>query len=189
MNYRKIVLPAFILMAIVQMAVPASMIIRYETTLSSGKQFKFKTAPVDPYDAFRGRFVALNIEGNNAEVPTGTNFVAGEKVYGQINIDKKGFAFMDKVSREKPDSGDYLKTVVNYSANAGKVSLALPFNRYYMEEESAPLAEQAYNRRSNIITNDAYITVRILNGNGVIEGLFIGGKTILEYIKENPEKN
>ncbi len=47
-------LPAFVLVCLVQLAAPASMIWRHERTLANGLPFKFQTAPVDPYDAFRG---------------------------------------------------------------------------------------------------------------------------------------
>ena len=62
MDKKKILLVLFILVAIVQISFSASMIINREITLKSGKQFKFRTAPVDPYDAFRGRYVALTLE-------------------------------------------------------------------------------------------------------------------------------
>lgn len=51
-----------VLLCVIQLAVPAFMIVRREHALSMGRAFKFRTAPVDPYDAYRGRYVALNFE-------------------------------------------------------------------------------------------------------------------------------
>ena len=61
MKKRKLLITSFILLCLVQTAVPLSMIARREFTLRNGRVYKFKTAPVDPYDAFRGRFVALAV--------------------------------------------------------------------------------------------------------------------------------
>ena len=47
---------------VAQWAAPLSMIFRSERVLSGGQAFKFKTAPVDPVDAFRGRYIALNFD-------------------------------------------------------------------------------------------------------------------------------
>ena len=58
-----ILFPLFIVVAVVQIAAPASMILRRERALDRGERFLFRTAPVDPYDAFRGRYVAPSFRG------------------------------------------------------------------------------------------------------------------------------
>ncbi len=57
----KILIAAFFCVALLQIYTPVSMIIARESTLKEGVLFRFKTAPVDPYDAFRGRYVALRV--------------------------------------------------------------------------------------------------------------------------------
>ena len=49
----------FILVALAQIAVPASMIWKRQRTFREGRVWKFRTAPVDPIDALRGRYLAL----------------------------------------------------------------------------------------------------------------------------------
>ncbi len=45
--------------ALLQIGVAGSMVWQHATTLTAGRVWKFRTAPVDPVDAFRGRYVAL----------------------------------------------------------------------------------------------------------------------------------
>jgi len=40
---------------LVLLAYPAYMVYEQETVLAKGTLYKFRLAPVDPYDAFRGR--------------------------------------------------------------------------------------------------------------------------------------
>ena len=52
-------------LAIVMLAylyIPSSLIYRYEKISTEGTVFRFCPQPVDPYDAFRGRYVRLNLD-------------------------------------------------------------------------------------------------------------------------------
>ena len=57
----------FSMMVIAQLAVPCWMAYSMETVLLQGTPWRFKTAPVDPYDIFRGKFVALAVEQNKTD--------------------------------------------------------------------------------------------------------------------------
>ena len=51
-----------------------------------------------------------------------------------------------------------------------------------MDENAAPAAEVAYRARAADI--ESWVTVRILDGRAVIEELYIGGKPVREYLRE-----
>src|SRR5262249_61542714 len=60
---RRWLVPAlFGALCLAQIAVPVSMITRYEATLRRGTVFKGRTAPVAPVDAFRGRYVWFRLD-------------------------------------------------------------------------------------------------------------------------------
>jgi uncharacterized membrane-anchored protein len=172
---------------IVQLAVPISQIVRYELTLRKGQIFKFKTAPVDPYAAFRGRYVALGFEQNQAPVSGGKKIVRGKPVYASIEVGADGFARFSSISFEPPEDKPYLKARLSHVDNT-VARIELPFDRYYMEEHLAPAAEEAYRQHNLRGLQDAYATVRILNGIGVIETLFVAGKPITEFMREERGK-
>src|SRR5205823_4166257 len=49
----------FGVVALAQLAVPATMVWQRDQTLKQGRIWKFRTAPVDPVDVIRGRYIAL----------------------------------------------------------------------------------------------------------------------------------
>lgn len=177
----------FAVVAAVQLAVPGTLIFRHELALRTGQPYKFKTAPVDPYDAFRGRYVALNFEQRAAPGVAGEKLERGQKVCAHLEVDKDGFAKITRVTRRPPADKPYLRVHVLYG-DVGNISFELPFNRYYMEEHAAPAAEQAYwqnNRRGQ--PEPAYAFVRIRAGVGVIENLYVAGKPIAEVIRKSAQ--
>ncbi|UCD55711.1 MAG: GDYXXLXY domain-containing protein [Candidatus Omnitrophota bacterium] len=172
----------FCCVAVIQVATPISMIINKEMILKDGTQFRFKTRPVDPYDAFRGRYVALGIEQNNVVLTGSQKLQRGQMVYVCLGKDENGFAKIDKVTEKRPKGNAYIKSRV-WSIRSKKAYFRLPFNRYYMDEKAAPQAEIAYRKHSRRSKRDAYITVRVKSGNAVIEELYISGIPIKEFVK------
>jgi uncharacterized membrane-anchored protein len=161
------------------------MISRREIILTRGEQFKFRTAPVDPYDAFRGRYVALSIDKSFAPLSKGQKFRYGESVYALIGIDESGFAEITAVTDKRPEDQAYmLATVDYYGSKVDVVNLDLPIDRYYMEENAAAQAENIYREFSSRGKQDAYVSVRILNGLAVIESLFVGGQRIEDAVRQ-----
>lgn len=171
----------FVAVAAVQLFVPGYMIYEQETVLETGASYRFKTAPVDPYDPFRGRYVRLSMEATAAPVAPGEAFRRGERVFVLLGRDGEGFARLESVSRERPAQGDYLRLKVR-SVSGDSVHLAMPFDRYYAEETLAPAIEEAYRRHSRRERRSAFVVVRVRDGRGVIEALYIDNLPVGEYL-------
>jgi hypothetical protein len=171
----------FALMAAAQLAVPAWMIVNHEETLRTGELFKFRTMPVDPYDAFRGRYVWLRIEQDSLPVPLGVQWARGQEVFATIETDTNGFSKLGALRATRPDKLPYLMVRINqiYGQTA---YVHAPLDRFYMEESLAPAAEKAYREHSRATNRTAYITVRIRDGSSVIENLWIDGRPIHEFV-------
>ncbi len=178
MNIR---LTLFLLLAITQIAMPTSRILHKEYILHSGSVYSFATRPVDPYDIFRGRYVALSFEKVLVSVPKGVQCTEGQTVYGLIAEGEDGFAFFSEARMERPEKGDYLQTVADVCF-MDQVLLKLPFSRYYLDEDLAPEAEKAYERASRTGSQKAYVTVRVANGKAVLEELYIEGQPVRVYL-------
>ena len=160
------------------------MIVKRESTLKEGMPFRFKTAPVDPYDAFRGRYVALRVDAGKVTKTQGVDLKYGQKIYAQVDVDEQGFAKISKITIQKPQGLPYLVAKVAYPSG-NEVSLNLPIDRYYMEEKAAPRAEQVYREHSRRDKQDTYVIVKIKDGFAVIEGLYVGGQRIEEVVKQH----
>jgi uncharacterized membrane-anchored protein len=169
-------------LCVLQLGVPGFMIARREHVLNTGRAFKFKTEPVDPYDAYRGRYVALGFEAASAKgVSAPPDLTQGERVYALLGEDDKGFAKVVALSREKPAGGAYLKARVDYPLR-DEVRLRFPFDRYYMEEGKAPRAEWAYRQHSRRGVADASAVVRVLGSQAVLQALLVDGVPIEDFL-------
>ncbi len=173
---KKLILSALVILILAQILVPVYMIANKYDTLRSGIEYKFRVEPVDPYDAFRGRYLVISLTDiNRASI----NGKGGAKKYAVIKNNADGFADIDSFSDQKPDGVDFVKGKIQYG------SFRLPIDRYYMDEKLAPKAETIY--REN--RQEAYVTVRVKNGNVVVSGLFINGIAIEEYVKQQMEQD
>jgi uncharacterized membrane-anchored protein len=158
------------------------MILRREWTLRHGKPYKFRTQPVDPYDAFRGRYVALSLEPDAVAVATNQTFEYGTRLYAALEEGPDGFVRVSAVSSAPPVGKDYVKAKALWR-DKDKLRVQWPFDRFYMEETKAPAAERAYREHSRRGQQNAYVIVRVRHGMGVIENLFVGDKPMTEFLR------
>jgi len=184
---RGLIIGLFLCLSFIQITTPLSMIIRRESVLKAGAQFKFKTTPVDPYDAFRGRYVALRLEENYVPAVKEIKLSRGRTVYALITIDSQDFARFTAVVTARPSDKPYIQTKVLY-VTGDKVYLDLPIDRYYMEETSAPAAERIYQEHAQRGKQDAYVMVRIKDGFAVIESLYVGAQTIEDALRQERKR-
>lgn len=188
MNSKKIVLTAFILIALVQLYVPAKMILDKETVLEKGTEYKFKTAPIDPIDPFRGKYILLNYDENTVETQNKQNWEVGEIIYVSLSTDNAGFAKIKSISKEMPtDNPDFVKAKVSFLTENGsnKLTIDYPFNRYYMEESKAYDAEQIHRESQRDTNQITYALVSVRKGEAVLKDILINGTSIKEIVKQN----
>ncbi|MDD5571298.1 MAG: GDYXXLXY domain-containing protein [Bacteroidales bacterium] len=186
MNKKKLILTAFILVALAQLYVPAKMIFDKEDILAKGKEYKFKTAPIDPNDPFRGKYIALRYEENTFKVQNEGEWMSNETIYVILATDKDGFAKIHSVSKVKPQGNrDFVKAKVRYFTNSydKEINIEYPFNRFYMEEYKAPVAEKAYREALSDSAKVTYALIRIKDGDAVIKDVLIDGISINEIVK------
>lgn len=184
MNAFSIKFKLLLLLFVVQLAIPVWMIARGEQTLHSGKVFRFESQPVDPFDAFRGRYVTLNLSADDVllTVQDGSPPDKNESVYVTVETGADGYARLLQAFVTAPTQGDYLKIKVK-SVSDKQIRVALPFDKYYLEEKLAAAAEEAYRKHSSAnAKTKAYVTVKIKQGEGVLEELFIGDLPIRKFL-------
>jgi uncharacterized membrane-anchored protein len=172
-------LMVFALVACAQVAVPASLIWKRERTLQQGHLWKFRTAPVDPVDAFRGRYVALEFEVEAQEISLPPNVEDGQNVFVTLAPDIDGFARIDQVSSTPAPGNDFIEV-----RRVGK-TVSLPFDKYWVTERDAPAAEAAYRSQSSREKRNAFVTVRVFKGDAALEQLYLDGVPLGEYLRAN----
>ncbi len=176
-----------VLLGAAQVAVPVSMIVAREATLERGIAFKFETAPVDPVDALRGRFVALNFQERSVAVPPGLELERGQWVYVTVDVGADGLARFGDLYVERPEGeASYLRLRVLHPAT-GTASLRLPYDRYYLDEHLAPAAERAVWRTSRATSDEdaprSYALVRVRSGRAVLEDVLVGEERLMDVAR------
>lgn len=185
MNVRVALLIA---VGLVQLAVPGWMIFQQEQTLRLGKEYKFETEPVDPYDLFRGRYVALRFKAAEFESKGQSDLPSNGKVYVAVKPNEAGFAVVEQVSRTPLQGDNVFQATTTNRWRSKTLHLAFPFERYYMAETLAPQAEAAYraaNRRNS--SQQAWAVFRIWHGNAALADLIIDGEPIRDYLRDHPQ--
>ena len=114
---------------VLQAGIMAYMIVQREITLSRGERYKFKVAPVDPHDVFRGRFVTVDIEGDGPFI-TDTRLRRGMSLYPSLVVDHNGIASLTNPAVKPPDDVPYMKVKCRYSNVAMRESGIIITNFY-----------------------------------------------------------
>jgi len=191
----------FLVVVLAQLFVPAKMIWDREVVIDEGTVFKFKTAPIDPYDPFRGRYVRLNFDIDRYETTFSTGgWKRGEDIYVTLTTDSLGFAKIAAISHDRPaQENDYVLCTIGYVNNWDEsdlkvaslqfdqksyISINFPFERFYMQESLAQHAEDAYRSVRSEPDQVAYAQVTVIEGNAVLTNVFINGKPLVEWAKE-----
>lgn len=174
-----------------QLAVPLIMIRGREIILREGEVFRFITEPIDPIDAFRGRFIRLGIKDNYIR-GTPADFEdldPQQPIFATISTNTDGFAFFSEWSDSPSASAPYLKTKTLGEARIQKdeiwvysgVRIHVPFDRFYMDEVKAPAAEKLVAQPND--DEQCWVQVRVLNGKAAIENVFVNGQAISEFVE------
>lgn len=198
---RKLML--FALVALVQLAVPAWMIVGHERTIDRGESFEFEVRPVDPYDPFRGRYVRLALSPDRMPLPEESDDwrmpTPDELVYVTLGRDADGLATYEAVSNHPPTDTDAYLAVhalrggdFPSEGNEPRPALVLdtPFDRYYLNEDLAPEAERLVWPRRRDGEGDAdgpraaRLEVRVHRGRGVPVALTVDGRPVEELAAE-----
>ena len=191
--HKKLLFIAFILIAIIQLSIPAKNIYDQEHLIAHGKEFKFQTAPVDPNDPFRGKYITLSFKEVTIDVAHYEKWEKGEDVYACIEEDKNGFAKLIYATHQKPEQHKHyiLSTIQSVKTSMDEnniitnveIRIQYPFNRYYMEETKAKAAEDLYRESTTDQKTLTYALVNIKEGKATLRDVIIDDKSIKDVIK------
>lgn len=192
--YKKYLFSIFILIAIIQLGIPIKSIYDQEDIIKNGKEFKFQTAPVDPNDPFRGKYIALNFKEDTINVSPWEKWKQNDEVYASLEEDDNGFVNLIGISRSIPENQKHyilvkiqnIKNTMDEYNNVTNVRLQIlyPFDRYYMEESKAKAAENLYRESNANQKTLTYAIVNIKNGDATLRDVMIDGVSIKELVEE-----
>ncbi len=171
-----------------------NMIGQTEQVLKKGAVYRFLLEPIDPYDAFRGRYVRLFYAVQTVARPPDFTFPDNNtsQAYATLRTDSAGYAALKTVHRQAPRGQDYLPVTVYGHASEDSLLVYLPENLvyYYMNEKTAPTVENLVLQplpADSLRTVRASVDVRTLRGKAIVEMLYINDLPVQEYLRQHPQ--
>ncbi|UJF23819.1 GDYXXLXY domain-containing protein [Suttonella sp. R2A3] len=151
----------------------ANRIIQSERTLENGNVYRFQTVPVDPYDAFRGRYVRLHFALENTAHPLDSASCFGwssERMrWASLVRDEHNVAQIGGLYKEKPAQGDAIQVKLISCVEDDKGQINLTFDKFYANELLAPEIEQRFREHAE----ESYLHLRVRGRYAVPEKLEI----------------
>ena len=187
---------------IAQWAVPLASIRMHEEVIERGTQIRLAVTAPAPYDPLRGRYLRLRpVEIEVALDPAIASLKSGRKVWAQLEKGFDGLHHPRKITEQKPDHGDYVPLttlgaphakigpsgVVQPDANASKVRVEWPFDRFFVNEKIAPEAD-VWLRENSREKKTVVAELRVLNGESVLTNLEFDGLSFREVLKKSVQK-
>lgn len=149
--------------------------LKSEMALKMGDPYNIKIQGYDPYDPIRGKYIMFTIDTSEIKTSENIGNIQNRVCYVTLSKDKDGFYILDEAFLNKPEGVPYLKTLMhNYYDES--YYYESPFDSYFLAENISQNAEDVL--RENV--EDAYVTVSIWKGSGVVSGMYIDGKSIEE---------
>lgn len=175
---------AFLAVGALQIAVPFTQIARHERVLRHGRPYRFVGEPVDPADAFRGRYVAIRLAAATVTQNLDRALQSRPWLAAPIQVGADGFAWFGPLAAEPPRTGDWVRVRHRWSAK-DLMEVEPPCDRFYLPEPVAPEVEREYlqgaARRGT--GSPPVVVVRVLDGLGVVEDLELGGVPVREWLR------
>ena len=185
MNSKKVLLVIFIIVALVQLYVPARTVLTYEEVLAAGEEYKFKVTSIDQGVPFRGKNIVLHYDERTIKIKDGQIWTRGESIYVLLRKDSSGFAKILEVSKEKPEIEEgFVIAKVGLSDSFNKtMTIDYSFDKYYIEESKEDKIKLIY-KEAQQDTSLIYALVNIKNGESTLKDVMINDISIGKIAKE-----
>ncbi len=176
---------------------PIRLIMSFEYPGVQPGVYRFKAGAYDPYDPLRGRYIRLSLLPERLSIPDDVKISPGFKgdMLAVLTTGEDGFAAITELlpaGAVPPGGRDVIrvsKVYVRGTWKQGRLQrpyhyrFQLPFNRFYLNEELAPKAENLL-RGIKFPSNRVAALVKVYaNGNFMLEDLLVDGIPIRQYLK------
>jgi uncharacterized membrane-anchored protein len=177
----------FMVAVLALLSIPLYLILRSESMLADTDHlYKFKPVRmVDPHDPLRGNYLVLNFP-QQVEVDSNEHFSSGKNnIYVTVERDSLGYAHFNHGYKNKPQSPNYFTASTRFSRwDARHVWIEVPFDKYFIKESNAQLAEKVYLREMSDSNTNMYLEVSIRDGESLLKDVYIDSIPLSEYMNK-----
>jgi hypothetical protein len=181
---KKFTIPAFILMVAIQVIIPARIIQEKEKVIREGREFRFRINSVLPLIMGQNNSILLYYADNQYIVEDDSMWVRDEPVYVTLANDAEGFAIINNIYKSVPEfEEDYVLAHIDYAVpdTHDYVMIRFPFDRFYLDRPIDP-SWGYYIPPADSIAPVTSVAVRISEGQGVVQNVFVDGVPLAEYL-------
>jgi len=191
MKTKKLIISAFIVIAIAQLFVPWQMISQQPKLAETGVEFKFKIDSKAKSDnnwagaSIRGKYIWLKFEEDQMEIVNKKEWEQIQSAYVLFTKDSLGFAKIEAVTKTRPpNSIEWVKarTWVHWK-DSTSLHLEYPFNMYYFKDANPKEVESIIKNGLNDSLKVNYLSVKIRENQFFVNDLIIDGISFKERIE------
>jgi uncharacterized membrane-anchored protein len=169
--------------AILQLLFLGSLLLDYEKTKNEGTLFRLELQAYDPYDMFRGNYIALQFKEDRVKVQPRFQPRWDEKFYVKLAKDPKtGFDRPVKVSQQFPGGDDWVEVRNSGGSviDGADTTLLISFmqDRFFMNEDRVKKADENLRKATADSTKRCWAEMRVRNGTAILTDVKIDGKSL-----------
>jgi uncharacterized membrane-anchored protein len=158
---------AIVAAVVAQIVILAAMAVEREWVLAHGKTIFLRTAPIDPDDPMRGKYVRLNYEAGFVprrlcrdgviawfgEKDERRRYRTDHRVYAQLELDQYGVARVVGLSDRRPDQGLFIRGRTT-ALHSDAIEVRYGVEAFFMEQGKAKALETAqFNEKQGVPLN------------------------------------
>jgi hypothetical protein len=193
MDPKRLLLIAFILVALAQLFVPWQMIIKQAGIAGTGTEFKFKTGLKGNREnnltgsSLRGKYIWLQFAEDHIKITDKKEWEVNQSAYVLFSRDSAGFAKIKSVTKVKPNnSSDWVRArVILNRKDSTSLQIIYPFNNYYIEDTDQKDIDSIIKKELNDSLKINYLKVRIKENQFLVSDLMINGVPFKELVGVN----
>lgn len=168
--------------AIIQVLFLGGLLLDYEKTKNEGTLYRLELQAYDPYDMFRGNYMALAFKEDRVKMPP---FQPrwDEKFYVKLIRDPKtGFDRPQMVSLKYPGGDDWVEVRNSGGEVIDGADTMLLFaymqDRFFMSEDRIKKADEALRKATADSSRRCWAEMRVRKGTAILTDVKIDGKSL-----------
>ena len=175
----------FLLAAAAQWLVPLAGIWRHERIIARGSVVRIRCAAPDPYDALRGRYLAVRPAESRLPTPEGMPDGDVVPVWATLVADADGLSRIESLSLAPVSGPTVIRLVARrrwFGEGGSTVFIEWPFDRFYLNERLAPDADTIV---ADLFQHGGQPVAefRLLDGRAILTDVLIDGTPIREVVR------
>lgn len=180
-NWKKLIAFSLPILILIGMSIPPFL------TITTGNKIKLETRPVDPTDLFRGDYVRVNYKAEEVNISkldkelkdyfrvnNSSFYDKPVVVYSVLEKNENGMDVVEKVVKNQPKKGIYLKGEINYfplnSSNEPDnqvVEINYQLDKFFVPENTGKDLENAISQPAN--KTSAIATIKVRKGHAILD--------------------